>query len=154
MGHRHHEVTGVRRTSPKQEFHEDCAPRRVLELFASKWTSMILHILHSEFEGSARTGVLLRSLPGISKKMLTQTLRSMETSGLVKRRAYGTVPPAVDYTVTPLGRRLVEPIELLYAWGRTNADALDAFAAKPNSKLRRPHGNGAQPARKRPTSAV
>lgn len=154
MGHRHHEVTGVRRTSPKQEFHEDCAPRRVLELFASKWTSMILHILHSEFEGSARTGVLLRSLPGISKKMLTQTLRSMETSGLVERRAYGTVPPAVDYTVTPLGRRLVEPIELLYAWGRTNADALDAFAAKPNSKLRRPHGNGAQPARKRPTSAV
>lgn len=144
----------MRRTSPKQEFHEDCAPRRVLEIFASKWTSMILHVLHSELGGSARTGILLRSLPGISKKMLTQTLRSMEASGLVERHVHGTVPPAVDYTVTPLGCRFVEPIELLYAWGRTNADALDAFVTKPNSKLRRTRMNGSRTARKMPLSAV
>lgn len=109
---------------------EDCAPRRVLELFASKWTTMILHVLEAQHGGTARAGVLQRSLPGISKKMLTQTLREMEASGLVARRVHGTVPPAVDYTLTPLGRRFVEPLELLYGWARQNADALDAFTAR------------------------
>lgn len=144
----------MRRISFKQEFHEDCAPRRVLEIFASKWTSMILHVLHVELGGTARTGVLLRSLPGISKKMLTQTLRNMEASGLVTRYVHGTVPPAVDYTVTPLGCRFVEPIELLYAWGRTNADALDAFVTKPNSKLRRSRASGARAPRRERLSTV
>lgn len=86
---------------------------------------MILHVLDTKLGGCARTGVLQRNLPGISKKMLTQTLRDMESAGLVTRRVYGTVPPAVDYTLTTLGERFVEPLELLYAWGRANADALD-----------------------------
>jgi DNA-binding HxlR family transcriptional regulator len=116
--------------SPDHEWREDCAPRRVLEIFSSKWTSMILHVLHTRLDGCARTGVLLRSLPGISKKMLTQTLRDMEAAGLVTRRVYGTVPPAVDYSLTPLGTRFVEPIDLLYSWARDNADALDALVSK------------------------
>ncbi|WP_160009082.1 helix-turn-helix domain-containing protein [Rhizobium sp. 18055] len=116
--------------SPDHEWREDCAPRRVLEIFSSKWTSMILHVLDTRHKGCARTGVLQRSLPGISKKMLTQTLRDMEADGLVTRRVYGTVPPAVDYTLTLLGKRFVEPIELLYGWGRANADALDDLAAR------------------------
>jgi DNA-binding HxlR family transcriptional regulator len=115
--------------SPDHEGREDCAPRRVLEIFSSKWTSMVLHVLHTRLGGCARTGVLLRSLPGISKKMLIQTLRDMEASGLVTRHVYGTVPPAVDYRLTPLGSRFVEPIDLLYDWARANADALDALAA-------------------------
>ena len=117
--------------SPDHEGREDCAPRRVLEIFSSKWTSMVLHVLHTRLGGCARTGVLLRSLPGISKKMLIQTLRDMEASGLVTRHVYGTVPPAVDYRLTPLGSRFVEPIDLLYDWARANADALDALAAAP-----------------------
>ena len=52
--------------SPDDQWLEDCAPRRVLELFATKWTSMILHALHVRHEGRARSGVLLRSRPGIS----------------------------------------------------------------------------------------
>jgi len=113
---------------------EDCAPRRVLALFATKWTSMILHTLHVRHDGGARAGVLLRSLPGISKKMLTQTLREMEASGLVSRHVQGTIPPAVDYRLTPLGIRFVEPVETLYAWGRDNADALDALRDRPTSR--------------------
>ncbi|MDM9648779.1 helix-turn-helix domain-containing protein [Rhizobium sp. S163] len=120
----------MRAGSPDHEWREDCAPRRVLEIFSSKWTSMILHVLDTRLDGCARTGVLQRSLPGISKKMLTQTLRDMEADGLVMRRVYGTVPPAVDYTLTPLGKRFVEPIELLYGWGRANADALDSLAER------------------------
>ncbi|MEI9987037.1 MAG: helix-turn-helix domain-containing protein [Aliidongia sp.] len=114
--------------SPDHEGREDCGTRRVLEIFSSKWTSMVLHVLHTRLGGCARTGVLLRSLPGISKKMLIQTLRDMEASGLVTRHVHGTVPPAVDYTLTPLGSRFVEPIDLLYDWARANADALDALA--------------------------
>jgi DNA-binding HxlR family transcriptional regulator len=114
--------------SPEDEWREDCAPRRVLEIFDTKWMSMILHVLHARFEGCARTGILQRSLPGVSKKMLTQTLREMEALGLVTRRVHGTVPPAVDYTLTALGQRFVEPIELLYGWARANGDALDILA--------------------------
>ncbi len=120
--------------SPEESWREDCAPRRMLELFATKWTSMILHTLHARHGGIARTGVLLRSLPGISKKMLTQTLRDMEASGLVSRHVHGSVPPAVEYRLTPLGDRFIEPIELLYAWGRTNADALDELGQRPTSR--------------------
>lgn len=121
--------------SDEEEWREDCAPRRVLTLFATKWTSMILHTLHARHGGEARTGVLLRSLPGISKKMLTQTLREMEASGLLTRHVRGTVPPAVEYRLSPLGRRFVEPVEALYAWGRDNPDALDELGAR--SSLRR-----------------
>ena len=118
----------------EEAWREDCAPRRVLELFATKWTSMVLHTLKVRHDGRARTGVLQRSLPGISKKMLTQTLRDMEASGLITRHVAGTVPPAVAYHLTALGERFVEPVEMLYAWGRTNADALDALKARPTSR--------------------
>ena len=120
--------------SSDDEWREDCAPRRVLDLFGSKWTSMVLHTLHARHGGVARTGVLLRSLPGISKKMLTQTLREMEGSGLLTRHVQGTIPPAVEYRLTPLGVRFVEPVEALYAWGRDNADALDRLGSRPTSR--------------------
>lgn len=120
--------------SIEDEWREDCAPRRVLALFATKWTSMVLHTLHARHQGACRTGALQRSLPGVSKKMLTQTLRDMEASGLLTRHVAGTVPPAVEYRLTPLGRRFVEPVELLYAWGRDNADALDDLKPRPTSR--------------------
>ncbi|GAA0736694.1 transcriptional regulator [Sphingomonas sp. ABOLD] len=116
------------------EWREDCAPRRVLALFATKWTSMVLHTLHARHGGAARSGVLLRSLPGISKKMLTQTLREMEEVGLIDRIVQNAVPPAVEYRLTPLGNRFVEPVELLYAWGRDNADALDQLGRRPTAR--------------------
>jgi DNA-binding HxlR family transcriptional regulator len=107
---------------------EDCAPRRVLELFSVKWTTIVLHSLHFH-GGTCRTGALARSLPGCSKKMLTQTLREMERDGLIDRKIYPVVPPMVEYSLTPMGRLFIEPIEMLYAWAAKNNDAL--------SKLRR-----------------
>lgn len=124
----------MRPGSDEEEWREDCAPRRVLELFSTKWTSMILHTLHTLHQGTARTGVLERSLPGISKKMLTQTLKEMERSGLVSRHVHSTRPPAVEYRLTDLGNRFVEPVEMLYGWGRDNADALDALEPRATSK--------------------
>ena len=120
--------------TPDENWREDCAPRRVLELFATKWTSMVLHTLHVRHGGTARTGALQRSLPGISKKMLVQTLRDMEASGLLNRQVHSEMPPAVEYRLTDLGRRFVEPVELLYGWGRDNADALDQLIPRPSSR--------------------
>lgn len=120
--------------SEEEEWREDCAPRRVLALFATKWTSMVLHSLHVRHGDAARPGVLQRSLPGISKKMLTQTLRDMEATGLVTRHVQTVVPPAVEYRLTPLGVRLVEPVELLYDWARENDDALDQLGSRPTAR--------------------
>ena len=120
--------------TPDAEWREDCAPRRVLELFATKWTSMVLHTLHARHGGAARTGVLQRSLPGSSKKMLTQTVRDLEASGLLSRHVQSTLPPMVEYRLTGLGQRFVEPIELLYGWGRDNADALDQLQPRASSR--------------------
>ena len=120
--------------SDEEEWREDCAPRRVLALFATKWTSMVLHSLHVRHDDAARPGVLQRSLPGISKKMLTQTLRDMEATGLVTRHVKTVVPPAVEYRLTPLGVRLVEPVEMLYNWGRENEDALDQLGSRPTAR--------------------
>ena len=121
----------MRAGTAEEEGRECCAPRRTLALFATKWTSMILHTLHVRHDGPVRTGVLLRSIPGILKKMLTQTLREMEAAGLVARQVHGTVPPAVDYALTPPGERFVAPAQLLYEWDHRDADALDALHAKP-----------------------
>lgn len=121
----------------EREWREDCAPRRTMEIFTTKWTSMILHTLHAQHGGKARNGVLLRSLPGISKKMLVQTLREMEDSGLIDRHVESTVPPAVEYSLTQLGARFVELIELVYAWGRDNADALDQLQVRSTSRRSR-----------------
>lgn len=120
--------------SADADWREDCAPRRVLELFSTKWTSMVLHTLQARHGGSVRSGALHRSLPEISRKMLTQTLRELETAGAVARTVHPTVPPAVDYALTPLGVRLVEPIELIYDWAHRNSGVLDALQARPTSR--------------------
>ncbi|QNR98839.1 helix-turn-helix transcriptional regulator [Stenotrophomonas sp. 169] len=122
--------------SAEEEWREDCAPRRVLELFSTKWTSMVLHTLAVRHEGTARSNALHRSLPAISKKMLIQTLREMETAGIVLRTEHPTVPPSVEYGLTALGRQLVEPIELIYDWARRNASTLDALQPRATSRRR------------------
>ena len=124
-------------SSPIATHDENWAPRRVLELFSVKWTSVVLHALHELHGGTSRTGDLHRSLPGISKKMLTQTLREMERDGLISRRVYTSVPPKVEYTLTPLGQEFIEPLEMLYEWGRTHAAALDQLGQRPLSRRRR-----------------
>jgi DNA-binding HxlR family transcriptional regulator len=107
-------------------FHENCKPRQVLELFAVKWISMVIYALA---HGTSRPSELQRQLPGISKKMLTQTLRDLERDGLVKRKVYPVVPPMVEYSLTSLGEVFVEPIATLYDWGERHLDELEAIRA-------------------------
>lgn len=102
--------------------HEDCPPRRIHALLAPKWTSMVIYVLSF---GALRTGQLQRSMPGVSKKMLTQTLRELEADQLVERKVFQVVPPMVEYSLTERGQRFVEPLLALYDWAEANAPLLD-----------------------------
>jgi DNA-binding HxlR family transcriptional regulator len=92
-----------------------CPARELLERIANKWTALIVGIL-TEAEGPVRFGEVRRAIGGISQKMLTQTLRDLERDGLVTRTAYPVIPPRVEYSLTPLGHTLHEPLGALSAW--------------------------------------
>ncbi len=94
-------------------FRSDCLSRQVLNLIADEWTPLVIYALS---DGTMRFGQLLKRIDGISKKMLTQTLRAMERNGLVQRVVYPVVPPVVEYSLTPLGQTLIEPMKALANW--------------------------------------
>ncbi|GCE08032.1 winged helix-turn-helix transcriptional regulator [Dictyobacter aurantiacus] len=94
-------------------FQENCLSRQVLQLIADQWTPLVIYALE---DGTMRFGQLLKRINGISKKMLTRTLRSLERNGLVQRVVYPVVPPVVEYTLTPLGQTLIEPVRALQVW--------------------------------------
>jgi DNA-binding HxlR family transcriptional regulator len=96
---------------------EACPSRAIIELIADKWTLLILPALR---QGPVRNGELLRIIGGVSQKMLTQTLRSLESNGLVRRIDYLEVPPRVEYELTELGRSLSDTIKKLGAWAQEN----------------------------------
>ncbi|GGC90814.1 hypothetical protein GCM10007418_08130 [Halopseudomonas salina] len=68
--------------------------------------------------------------------MLIQTLRELEASGLIERQVQDTVPPAVSYALSPLGKLMVQPIEMIYEWARANSNALDQLQVRPTSRRR------------------
>jgi len=92
---------------------QDCESRQALDRIADKWTCLIVYAL---LDGPRRHGELKRMIEGISQKMLTQTLRSMETDGLVKRTVIDVIPPHVEYGLTPLGQTLSDPLVAICQW--------------------------------------
>lgn len=94
-----------------------CHYKRVVDLVSSKWTLLVFYELE---DGPSRYAELRRRVEGVTQKMLTQTLRSMERDGLVNRAVFPTVPPTVEYSLTPLGRSLIEPMKLLQQWTETH----------------------------------
>jgi DNA-binding HxlR family transcriptional regulator len=85
----------------------------VLDRIADKWTVLVIGALE---DGSRRFSEIQRAIDGISQKMLTQTLRSMEADGLVSRTVFDRVPPAVEYRLTPLGETLKDPLVAICRW--------------------------------------
>jgi len=77
-------------------------------------------------EGTQRFGELRRAIQGISPKVLTQTLRSLERDGIVDRRMYATIPPKVEYSLTPLGHTLVGLVEAIRDWAEQHIDEVEA----------------------------
>ena len=100
----------------------ECPSRHVLEMIADKWTVMVIYSLS---KGTARHSQLMHAISGISQKMLTQTLRQLEASGLVKRTVYAVVPPKVEYSLTPLGETLLEPVAAIKKWAEDHIEEIE-----------------------------
>lgn len=94
-------------------FDTNCAAHQILEHIANKWTVLIVYALT---QGKKRYSELKQQIVGVSPKMLIQNLRSLERYGLIGREVYPTVPPRVEYSLTPLGTSLVEPLAILGEW--------------------------------------
>jgi DNA-binding HxlR family transcriptional regulator len=94
-------------------FNANCGSRQVLDLIADRWSMLLIYALGRRVR---RHGELRRMVDGISQKMLTQTLRSLEGDGLVTRTVYDVVPPRVEYALTPLGRTLLQPLRAVCRW--------------------------------------
>ena len=91
---------------------------------ADKWTLLVLEEL--EEHGTCRFTRLAQLVPGISQKMLTQTLRAMERDGLVHRKVHPVVPPKVEYRLTALGHSLGEAFCGVWQWAEINLDRVEA----------------------------
>lgn len=102
---------------------QSCESRQALERIADKWTCLIVYAL---LDGPRRHGELKRTIEGISQKMLTQTLRSMEADGLVTRTVIDVIPPHVEYGLTPLGQALSDPLVAICRWAMDHLPEMQA----------------------------
>lgn len=103
-------------------FDDRCPSRQVLDRIGDKWTTLVTGALS---EGTLRFSELARAIPGVSSKMLTATLRSLERDGMVERRLHAEVPPRVEYTLTPIGRELEGLHQDLRAWAEANIEVIE-----------------------------
>ena len=109
-------------------FNADACPvRSVLDHIGDKWTTLILVVLAAE---PCRFSRLHRSVPDISKRMLTQTLRELQRDGLVTRHVFPTKPPSVEYRLSPLGRSVLPSLAGLIDWAEQSFAAIQAARAQ------------------------
>lgn len=114
-------------------FAADCPTRQLLDRIADKWSTLILIVLG---EGPIRFNALKHRIDGVSQKMLSQTLKSLERDGLVSRSVVATVPVSVTYAVTPLGRTLMAAMQSMIDWAEMRmpevAAAQTAYDQRPS----------------------
>ncbi|MEU7846341.1 helix-turn-helix domain-containing protein [Micromonospora parva] len=113
-------------------FLEGCPTRELLSRLTDKWVALVIPALAA---GPLRHGELARRIAGVSQKMLTQTLRTLERDGLVTRTVTVSVPVRVDYALTPLGHELFPVMVAIKDWAETHMDrvfeARTQFDARP-----------------------
>jgi DNA-binding HxlR family transcriptional regulator len=108
-----------------------CHARQILDRVGDKWSISVIYELGS---GSRRFTELRRAIDGISQRMLTATVRTLERDGLVLRTVHPVVPPRVDYALTPLGRTLLGTVFQLMSWAVDHADDIDDARAAYDSR--------------------
>lgn len=101
---------------------EKCPAKQILSTIGNKWSILILILL--ETEGTIRFNELAKHLEDVSSKVLSQTLKSLETDGLVSRTIYPQVPPKVEYSLTELSKTLLPHILSLSDWALENMDEI------------------------------
>lgn len=92
----------------------DCPVEMTLQLIGDKWKVLIIRDL---LTGTKRFNELMRSVTGITQKVLTSHLRSMEAAGLVNRKVYPVIPPKVEYSLTETGYSLKPVLDSMDSWG-------------------------------------
>ena len=108
---------------------KDCPVRQVINIIGDKWTLPVLYVLT---QSTKRYSELQREIPGISKKMLTQTLRKLESDKILKRTVYPVVPPKTEYNLTAFGNELIEPLEVLADWAEAHREELQIICDRRN----------------------
>jgi len=103
-----------------------CRVRTVLNRIGDKWA---IYVVDRLGQGSRRFSELLRGIDGITARMLTVTLRGLERDGILTRTVHATVPPRVDYELTPMGETLLDTIGQLVAWADAHLDEIEAARA-------------------------
>jgi len=120
--------------APEAHAHHDCEFREMLSRVGDKWSLLVILILEGMPDCRGRFSELKRSIPGISQRMLTATVRNLERDGLLTRHVYAEVPPRVEYQLTSLGRGLIDPVRGLVSWLQSNwpviRTARDRFDAR------------------------
>ncbi|MBB6733959.1 winged helix-turn-helix transcriptional regulator [Cohnella zeiphila] len=101
---------------------EECSYRKILDIVSSKWAVLVMAVLSG---GTKRYGELRRRIADISQKMLTQTLKQLERDGLVERNAIPSVPPTVEYSLTPLGQTLIPHFAQMRQWANEYYDSVE-----------------------------
>jgi DNA-binding HxlR family transcriptional regulator len=104
-----------------------CPTRQVINRIGDRWSLLVLCALEG---GTLRFQELRRAVDGVSQKMLTQTVRTLERDGLVRREIYASVPPRVDYSLTPLGASLSESVVAIRLWAYANMDSIENARAQ------------------------
>lgn len=105
-------------------FDPNCPSRAVLRHLTDRWTPLIISVLAQKQQ--LRFTELQHNIGGISAKVLTETLRSLERDGLIIRTVIAAIPPRVDYQLSPLGKTLIEPLQSLCQWAENHmAEVLD-----------------------------
>jgi DNA-binding HxlR family transcriptional regulator len=110
-----------RRRARLEDFEMIERTREALSLLESKWAVNVIFLMA---RGMRRHAWLVDNVPGLSKKVLTATLRKLERDGLVARHVYPEIPVRVEYTLTPLGWQLTELLMMLYEWAVAHEEEL------------------------------
>ncbi|MEU9366255.1 helix-turn-helix domain-containing protein [Streptomyces avermitilis] len=112
-----------------EAYMQDCPAVALLSTISNRWVSLTMCTLGS-YGDPMRYSHVSREIPGVSQKMLTQTLRMLERDGMVKRTATPTVPVRVDYELTPLGQGLYGVLSQVRDWAVDKTDEVDAARAR------------------------
>ncbi len=104
-----------------ESFYKNCPIRSVLDSLGDRWTVLVLIELNKE---PKRFSALRREIQDISPRMLSQTVRRLEQSGLVRREVFPTIPPRVEYSMTELGLSFVASFQGVVEWAAENFDAV------------------------------
>lgn len=105
---------------------KNCPSRLILNHLTSRWGVLVMIVLK---DGTKRFSEIRRAIEGVSERMLTETLKQLEADGMLIRKSFDTVPPHVEYTLTPYGTQAAEKIHALVDWLEVNLNGILAQQA-------------------------